>query len=412
VTVTTSGATAGGTLSADCVSRFTPDYGKESVFVDEIGVLYLDGSEATLKPYEAVQPDTSLNPFWGFIGSLGYLGVVTSITYRVCRPRITELSAGFSPGGSPASEEELRRPRRVLSIIEKPAGVAGFAKLLYESIDPHLATVPPGGPVDFAVPSLQDPRACYGILAVGPFGPKGVVIRSRYACSETTSPLPQNQPDHPLRPLAEWCARSPLLGPWFWELSYQLILREGRFYIDELEGYTFFMDGNVRTRALEQKLGIESFVLQETYVVKFDPQALERFLDAAIQLIGARGTPATLIDVLRVGQDNPYLSASRGFNGFAVTVAFGVWSRAAASSVEETLRELAQICGDQGGCVHLAKTVQADPALLREMFAGGLESFKTLKDKYDPERVLRNAFLERVFPDLAAPAARPPSPST
>ena len=44
VTVTTEHATAGGTLSGDCLSRFSPAYGKEGNWIDSFDLLTTEGS--------------------------------------------------------------------------------------------------------------------------------------------------------------------------------------------------------------------------------------------------------------------------------------------------------------------------------------------------------------------------------
>src|SRR4029453_8087867 len=47
VTVTTEHATAGGTLSGDCLSRFSPAYGKEGTWIVSFDLLTVDGQLMT-----------------------------------------------------------------------------------------------------------------------------------------------------------------------------------------------------------------------------------------------------------------------------------------------------------------------------------------------------------------------------
>jgi FAD/FMN-containing dehydrogenase len=50
-----------------------------------------------------------------------------------------------------------------------------------------------------------------------------------------------------------------------------------------------------------------------------------------------------------------------------------------------------------GGRVHLVKSVVADPEDLRAMYGEAAAKLKVLKQKYDPNGLLRNDFFDRVF---------------
>jgi decaprenylphospho-beta-D-ribofuranose 2-oxidase len=90
VTVTTENATAGGTLSGDCLSRFSPAYGKEGEWIESFRLVTPGGEQLVCTP-----PDREAAPstwsreervFCGVVSGLGYLGAVVEITYRVLRP--------------------------------------------------------------------------------------------------------------------------------------------------------------------------------------------------------------------------------------------------------------------------------------------------------------------------------------
>ena len=95
VTVTTENATAGGTLSGDCLSRFSPAYGKEGNWIDSFDLLTTEGDLLTCaRPRDGVPPSEWTREervFQGVIGGLGYLGAVVAIGYRV-------LSVGQTDG--------------------------------------------------------------------------------------------------------------------------------------------------------------------------------------------------------------------------------------------------------------------------------------------------------------------------
>ena len=97
ITVTTSQASAGGTLAGDCLSRFSPAYGKEGTWIESFILITPEG--ATLEcspPAEGASRDEwtdGQRAFAGTIAGLGYLGAVVSISYRVLR--VTEPGTTF-----------------------------------------------------------------------------------------------------------------------------------------------------------------------------------------------------------------------------------------------------------------------------------------------------------------------------
>lgn len=401
VAVSTSRATAGGTASADCLSRFSASVGKESRFVREVRVLTLDGQLRDVASDSVSPADRAL--FHGVIGGFGYLGVIVRLTYAVWRPP----APGFP-----------RTPLRVSTVVRKCGDLRSFVRPLAANAprpEPRagrlgantthaLHDIAHGfferATAGAASGSVADPAAFYGVVCPGG-APRGLVFESRYVRSFALRPMLQHVPAHPLRFLAEWTARGRHTGALFWWATYEMFDEEP--YLDDLLGYTFFMDGNVRTRALERRLGITTFTLQQTYVVPFSPEVLREFLSDALELLDARGLVPLLFDVLYIPSDEALLSASRDLSGFAVTLAFETGRPSELPLREDALRELSHACLAAGGRVHLAKTVYATPAVLRAMYAGALDEFRALKDRYDPKRVLGNRFLEERFPELLTP---------
>src|SRR5262249_49983613 len=84
VTVTTEHATAAGTLSGDCLSRFSPSYGKEGERIQSLDLLTPHGALITCTPPHDERPSRREERVCcGTISGLGCLGAVVSITYRV-----------------------------------------------------------------------------------------------------------------------------------------------------------------------------------------------------------------------------------------------------------------------------------------------------------------------------------------
>lgn len=410
ITVTASRATAGGTASVDGVSRFTSSLGKESTFIEKLTLLTVDGTLRELRRDSTDDFERAL--FRGAIGGFGYLGAIVSLTYAVLRPKaegdprarlrvrtrvrksesfdtFADPGKGVSPPlpGPPASQKRKGACRTIAR------GFHGrFSALVGENKERALGTFP------------KNPVAFYGVVCPGD-RPKGLAFESTYVRTEETNPMLQHRPDHTFRPLAEWVARWGPTSELFWWGTF-LMFQEGVDYIDELFGYTFFMDGNARTHALERRLGLRTYTLQQTYVIPFAEDSLETFLERVLAFFEERGLVPILFDVLFVPSDDVLLSASRGLDGFAVTVAFETMKDSELPPRMAALRDLSKICLSVGGRVHVGKTVCADVDVLRAMYGDALEAFRLLKDVVDPNRVLRNEFLERVFPELLVPVAK------
>ena len=89
IMVTTEKATAGGTLSGNCLSRFSPTLGKEGGWVKSFRLLTVGGERILCTPPDDDErPETWTLPqrvFMAAIGGLGYIGAVYEITYKLVR---------------------------------------------------------------------------------------------------------------------------------------------------------------------------------------------------------------------------------------------------------------------------------------------------------------------------------------
>lgn len=74
---TASGATAGGTLAGDCLSRFSGALGKESAWIESFTLVSPGHAPMTCSRTDNAEV------FHATIGGHGYLGFVTDITYRL-----------------------------------------------------------------------------------------------------------------------------------------------------------------------------------------------------------------------------------------------------------------------------------------------------------------------------------------
>lgn len=394
VTVTTARATAGGTLSGDCLSRFSPAYGKEGHWVDSFELLTLDGRVLTCRPPRRGVPweDLTLEEraFSGVVGGLGWLGAVISITYTVLYTGETDGRVG------------------VRSIVRKYGTYAHLARDL----------VPAAKKTSLERSDPRDPEKLDGIYSAVHTDDAGVtsaiLVTSAFTTTRDRKRMALHQPELAIRPLAEALMRwSWLAERVLWPLFFRFAYRDGEEFVDDLGGYTFFMDGNYRAKDLAASLGFTFKTVQQTFVVPSDPGALGgwdkakddlvEWLEHAHERLLAGGARPTLQDVLYLPADDPFLlSATAGLAGFAVTYAFETSDEARIATIRATLTELADTLWDKfGGRVYLVKNVCVRPETLAKMYGANAERMFALKAELDPGLVLRNDFLERTFGALA-----------
>lgn len=398
VTVTTARATAGGTLSGDCLSRFSPAYGKEGHWVDSFDLLTLDGRVLTCRPPRpgVAWDELTLEEraFSGVVGGLGWLGAVISITYTVLHTGATDGRVG------------------VRSIVRKYGTYAHLARDL----------VPAAKKTSLERSDPEDPEKLDGIYSAVHTDDAGVtsaiLVTSAFTTTRDRKRMALHQPDLAIRPLAEILMRwSWLAERVLWPLFFRFAYRDGEEFVDDLAGYTFFMDGNYRAKDLATGLGFTFKTVQQTFVVPSDPGALGgwdkakddlvEWLEHAHERLLAVGARPTLQDVLYLPADDPFLlSATAGLAGFAVTYAFETSNEERIATIRAALTELADTLWDKfGGRVYLVKNVCARRETLAKMYGPNAVRMFELKRELDPGLVLRNEFLERTFGGLVDPPA-------
>ena len=405
VTVTTANATAGGTLSGDCLSRFSPAYGKEGNWIDSFDLLTTEGELLTCtRPREGAPPlewTREERVFQAVIGGLGYLGAVVAIGYRV-------LSVGETKG-----RIGVRTVIRKYKTFEHLA-----AELVPEAKRTYLEESDPRDPEKLdAISSALDTRADGAQAAL--------LFTSAFTPEKRRRLMALYRPLLALRLLVELVMRVPFLSGPLWRFCFRFLYRDSEEYVDDLEGFTFFMDGNARARGVAKRFGINLGMIQQTFVVPSDTGAaagwdkarddLVEWLDYTHDFLLERELTPTIHDVLFVPQDSPFpflLSASADGPGFAVSYAFETSDKDELERIKQAFSEMAEVLGERfAGRVYLVKNVCAEQGTLAAMYGDHAVSFFRLKRQLDPDGMLRNEFLERTFghlleADEAVPASR------
>lgn len=385
VTVTTSHATAGGTLSGDCLSRFSPAYGKEGTRIESFELLTPDGELLVCKaPRDGTPQALEERAYYGVIGGLGYLGAVVGITYGVLRMRNHTGRIG------------------VRTIVSKRRTFDDLARdLMPVTRQTYEEASDPNDP--------QKLDAIYSALYRG-------ADDSRYALMFTSALTPRqdgrpyllHRPRHIARVPVEWLMRVRVVNRFLWRRHFEG-LGDNEEYRDDLAGYTFFMDGNVRAKHVAKWFRVNLKMVQQTFVVPSDPRTeagwdkarddLVEWLDFADGFLRERDLTPTLHDVLFLPKDLPFLlSAGADLAGFAVSYTFATSGKGRIDRVKEAFSEMADVLWERfGGRVYLVKNVCATKDTLAKMYGESARNFLELKRELDPAGVLRNDFLERTF---------------
>jgi decaprenylphospho-beta-D-ribofuranose 2-oxidase len=396
VTVTTEHATAGGTLSGDCLSRFSTAWGKEGERIRSFRIVTPIGALDCTPPDPDAHPSDWTRPervFVAAIGGLGYLGAVTDITYEVLRVQPVKDRIRVHTTARKCTCQELAQELIRAARNARPPAVD----------DPDK---------DDAVYAALTPEAC-GTR-------EGLLLTSRFHDSDDGRPMLLFRPRFLLRIPLEWLLRWVWFNRLFWRGVIRWGFRRRQRYVDDLDGYTFFMDGNVRAKKAAKRFGSRLKVIQQTFIVPLDTTSddgwakgeadLVRWLGYARDVMQAKDLTPTLHDVLFLPKDMPFpLSATADTAGFAVSYAFETNRRRVLDTAAEVFEELSDgLWTDFGGRVYLVKNVNASPQTLSEMYGTRAEEFFAVKAEVDPDGILCNEFLETTFPEhLAGPVLTP-----
>ncbi len=391
VMVSTEFATAGGTLSADCLSRFSPSCGKEGNHVESLRLMKLDGQVVVCSRSQ------NADLFQGTVSGFGLLGIVLQVTYRL-------LHVGFS------------------NIVVKTAftpftGLRDLAHALVTKVDEHRRHMRPSdhAPTEISMLQRVTVERMQAISAVVYMnqGRQGFVMHSEYVDGDENllSPSPFHQPKSVLQRTLQVLAFFEITRVIGYLYILDIFLPQHEHAIDELDGFTFFQGGNDAVRRAGRKLGFPMGIRQQTFVIPLVPgdqdqtkQKLAEFLESADAILTTRGLHPPLIDVLYLPDDADekfVLSSNHDISGYAITITFEDPLRASFPEEEAAYAEIAESCENMGGRVHLVKNVFASAESLRRAYAWGVGRVTELKAQYDPTRMLSNGFWRRVFPSLA-----------
>lgn len=400
--VTTRRATAGGTLSADCLSRCSPVTGREGAHVRRFTLLTLDGRFIECRRDDPDPEGAEL--FHAVIGGFGYLGVVTEITFDL-RPS----PAGWRPG------KKIRALTHVTKFVVNEKTGHRWPDLL-PRLREAVSRAVLAGRAGMPRAVLQQCPDAFAEQAALPWDAvsstawnirnheEALLFRSRYVVDLELSPLPLYEKQTHLFGTLARSMTSP--GSVEWAEGMLFALYRSGCYTNELDDFTFFMDNQLTpVKAAANADGFRLNTVQQTFVLPAvvwpeDPWGVAR-AETFLALVHPRSCPAglrpALFDVLYLPADEFLLSANHHLDGFAITVTWADRDGRSWDRLSVWLRELSSKCRRLGGRVHLVKNVEADAGELQKMYGPAFARFLELKKRHDPRGILKNAFFDRIF---------------
>lgn len=380
-TVTGGDVTVGGTLSSNCLSRFSGAWGEEGEAIERARVMLASGEVVTARR-AAPAGSRERRLFEGVVGGLGGLGVVLDATYRLrrvaTRGHAPRVSTRFEPVGWRAfSWEDFTAQIREHTLHARRAvralGARAFA-----------------GPLPAGVHDAVSATAWFRRM-----GPRGLLLRSRHVSRAALRPASLYAGATRYRNLAEWAlCHDPLAD--FAQTVFKADRALRARSVDALEPFTFFMDGNALARARARACGNRLTSHQQTFMVPAR-DAADFCHEVATR---TRDLHPTILDLLYLPADRSgaLLSPLRGLDAFAVTLGYQTLNGARLPEARELLKRLSRSCAAAGGRVSLVKNLYVDDATLRAMYADGLARYAPLKRELDPDGMFTSAVLRRLLP--------------
>jgi hypothetical protein len=387
--------TCGGSLASDGISRYSPSYGTESRMVQRIEFLEVGQTTARVieRPDKNDHSSDDAKLFRAVIGGFGYLGVVTKMTYLL----LDVSNVGSDPNLELEVTSKLHVRESFTELMDKQIALLDDS---YKDLDvEHWPDLP-------TVASAPDEPAVYTVAMQTGGKSRGAVFESVYSRGDTGKPYIIYQPrkwwrkwmtlglsSHTLRNFVNWLVWRSMKGSDF--------ASTGDRFVNKLTDYMFFMQGEVIAKEWLENLPNRVFpTIEQTFAVHYMTAAA--FMDEMATKLDDLGVEPTILEALFMPRDSILMSATHGVAGFAITVGWqDIESQSRQQKVIDALKVVSRMCWDNyQGRIHFTKMVYADDDVVRDMFAGRAQEFLALKQQYDPDKVLRNCFFERIFPDV------------
>lgn len=372
----------GGSFAGNSFSRMSTRWGREERYVRAFTVITPGGQRLVCTPDTA---DPLARRLWHTApGALGYLGVVTSVTY-VARavPAGSEVHTRYVVTELPDDERS----------VAYTTALGGFLQDLFLDATAlrgatSLGTQPdPAAPIDGIYGAMWWTRGLTPRL-------RTLVARLNYTPRPPPNPTRGllNRRNDPIRAYGEYAMAQPGGESSIQNVNYALTRCDPDSW-DPIEDFAFFQDADLRAKLAAEPFWRMTSVEQAFCIPKPGQQEFLRIIDDTVRLYDHF---PTLVDLLYAPKDSRAtplpLSTTKDGDAMVFTVAYLDRNGERWACSRQVYRTLASHCARLGGRVYLAKTVEVEPEDMRTMWGDGVREVLALKRVLDPRNVLVNEF--------------------
>ena len=379
----------GGGFAGNSFSRMTTRWGREERYVRAFTLITVDGRRLVCTPDTA---DPLARRLWHTApGALGYLGVVTSVTYVARRvPRAAQVRTDYLVHELPADEGSAAYAMELdgfFNDLFTGAAAINGATSLGTQPDPDARLDGIYGTVWWTrglTPRMRTlvARVRYDV-APPPDGPRGLLNRRH---------------DY-LRAYGEYAMTQPGGESSVQNVNFALSRCDTSSW-DPIDDFAFFQDADLRAKLEAEPFWRMTSVEQAYCIPKRGQQEFLRLIDDTVRLYDHFPTLVDLLYAPKDARTTPLpLSTTKDGDALVFTLAYLDRNGERWGCTRQVYRTLASHCARLGGRVYLAKTVEVEPEDMRTMWGDGVREVLALKRELDPRNVLVNEFWrEKLLP--------------
>ncbi|MCB9332181.1 MAG: FAD-binding oxidoreductase [Lewinellaceae bacterium] len=353
--------TVGGSISCDTYSQFTPGYGRESRWVKSLKVITTNGS--IIKCSRNSHSDL----FYALMGGLGIIAIIYEIEFEVkyVGPNPAVFTTAYFEDGY-----------KNISLIKK------------DTLFPFQKEEQPGAGV-----VIYNHKSNY----------RTFYVKHYWGCSKKTITSIIHRRNGFIRILGGVLMRVfPGLASKMWNAlkrSTDKKPNKQATYIYPPDELLFFMDADYASKSLANKVGINTNVLQQSFIIPCKDESASsedtiRFITYCLKEMKKKGIEPAMIDIgfLPAGDRNAF-NLNPATSGYLFSIAV----EGSAIRSHEVLHSLfnlfARICFEEyNGKIHLTKNILCSKSLLHRMYADEIDNIQSIKLKYDPKLLLQTDF--------------------
>jgi len=358
--------TAGGTLSVNSNSVWTPGNGKEGNHCLEIDILTTEGKLLTCSRTK------NSDLFYGVIGGIGFLGFIINITYQVfyvgSHYEIKIDVVDYDNVDEIEKKLTLRKSEEFNSLDD----LKGQATLFYiDDKDPKFCVYD-----RYYIKTKKYKKSSKLASTVATIA-SGII---RFYPSLASKAVKKDTNKKPTKRLLIKNLTAPKYGLFWAEPDYNWSRKFSSFF---------------------QKLGYEPKLYQNSYFIPEGEEKVTLFTKKIYHLINEKGLAFFMFDIMYIPKDECFvLSPTKSKGGFYVNTTF--MDKTNIKDLMDAYEVLNQLAFELGGKINLAKNCFIKPELLEKMYAKELKEFALLKEKYDPSYLITSNFFETYFPSFFA----------